>query len=169
MNVTKYMPKFSTLWVSLLGIGLLLSGCSQKEFGPGEPRLITLKTHKLKFNDMGYVRVSGNAVQAELFSAGQAVERFEIDKKICVRQGCMSKSDFNAEYLSFGYPDALLQNVLLGRPIFDGMAMHRSEEGFEQTIKGMAMYDIIYRVSSKEIYFKDRTNNILIKIRTIPK
>ena len=159
------MRKSFILWVSAL---LLFSGCAVKTYETSEPKLITFKSQKLRFNDVGYIRISGSAVQAELFSAGQAVERFEIDGKICVSEGCLSKSSFNRDYLSPAYPDTLLQNVLRGRPIFGGRELQRSEEGFEQKFKAMAVFNITYRVTAEEIYFKDPINGILIKIREIP-
>jgi hypothetical protein len=149
------------LWASTL---LLFGGCVVKVYQTSEPKLITLKTQQLRFNDLGFIRSEGEAVQAELFSAGQAVERFEINRLICVTKGCMSKSAFNAEYLYAGYPDDLMQNVLTGRPIFGGEGRVETEAGFEQHLKGKG-HDILYRVEGGTIYFKDRVNGILIKIR----
>ena len=146
---------------------LLFGGCAVKEYRASEPKLLTLKTKQLRFNDVGFIRQERNAVQAELFSAGQAVERFEIDRLVCVTGGCLSKRAFNAEYLDASYPDDLMRNVLLGRPIFGGQGRVETESGFEQQLWGDG-YDILYRVDAREIYFKDRANNILIRIRDLP-
>ncbi len=159
------MRRFFTLWASAFSVLLLFGGCAVKEYTRSEPKLITLKTWKLKFNDVGFLRDSGSALQLELFSAGQPVERFEIDGEICIREGCMRKKAFNEEYLSSAYPDTLLQNVLLARPIFGGSGFTRRAEGFEQHLKAMALYDITYRVTQDGVYFKDRVNNVLIKIK----
>ena len=159
------MRKSSTLWASLFPALLLFGGCAVKEYTLSEPKQITLKTWKLKFNDVGFLRHNGSAVQLELFSAGQPVERFEIDGEVCVQQGCMSKEAFNETYLTAAYPQTLLQNVLLGRPIFGGRDLVRRDGGFEQELKAMAVYNITYRVTQNEIYFRDRINNILIKIK----
>ena len=160
----KYTIRSSILWVSVI---LLLGGCTVKEYTTSEPKLITLKTKQLRFNDVGFIRTEGDAVQAELFSAGQAVERFEINHLVCVSKGCMRKSAFNAEYLDESYPDTLLQNVLLGRPIFNGRGRVKNVEGFEQHLES-GEYLIDYRVGPDETYFKDRRNRILIKIRQLP-
>jgi hypothetical protein len=146
---------------------LLVGGCAVREYTASEPKLFILKTKQLRFNDVGFVRRAGNAVQAELFSAGQAVERFEIDYNVCVTKGCLSKSAFNAEYLAENYPDDLMRNVLLGRPIFGGEGRVDTPEGFEQQLAGDG-YEIRYRVEAHEIYFKDQANHILIKIRDLP-
>ena len=138
-----------------------------KEYKTSETKLITLKTKQLRFNDVGFIRNDGDAVQAELFSAGQAVERFEINRLVCVSRGCMTKAAFNADYLHEAYPETLMQNVLLGRPIFGGLGRRESEGGLLQQIEGKD-YDIIYRVKRGETYFKDRRNKILVKIRDLP-
>jgi hypothetical protein len=162
--VTRCIIRSFILWASVL---LLFGGCTVREYTASEPKLFTLKTKQLRFNDVGFIRRTGNAVQVELFSAGQAVERFEIDYNVCVIKGCLSKSAFNAEYLVESYPDNLMRNVLLGRPIFDGRGRVATPGGFEQYLEGTA-YDIAYRVEPKQIYFKDRANRILIKIRDLP-
>jgi len=151
----------------LLSALLLLGGCAVKEYALSEPKRITLKTRELRFSDVGFIRSDGDAVQAELFSAGQAVERFEINHLVCVSRGCMSKSAFNARYLSAAYPDALMQNVLKGEPIFEGQETVRIPGGFEQRLQS-SEYEIDYRVDGEGIVFKDRRNAILVKIRDLP-
>ena len=150
----------------VLGI-FLFSGCAVKEYRTSEPKLVTLKTKLLRFNDVGFIRRAGDAVQAELFSAGQAVERIEVNHLVCVTAGCMGKSAFNTDYLYAGYPDDLLQNVLTGRPVFGGAGRVATADGFEQQLAGEG-YDILYRVGAGQISFKDRANNILIRIRDLP-
>jgi hypothetical protein len=162
--VTRCTIRSFILWASVL---LLFGGCAVKEYTASEPKLFILKTKLLRFNDVGFIRKEGSAVQAELFSAGQAVERFEIDRLVCVTKGCLSKSAFNAEYLDESYPDDLMQNVLLGRPIFGGRGRVATGGGFEQHLEGTA-YDIVYRVGPEQIYFKDRANRILIRISDLP-
>ncbi len=158
------MKKLFIPWVSLF---LFFGGCSLRQYQTSEPKLIVLKTKKLKFSDTGYVRSAGDAVEVELFSAGQAAGRISIDRLVCVdNEGCLNKGAFNAEYLSRYYPDAIMQHILLGKPIFGRQSLRRSMEGFEQRIENREV-DITYRVGGGEIYFKDRKNRILIKIKTI--
>lgn len=160
------MMKFSILWVSVLL--LWFSGCTIKTYETSEPKIITFKTKKLRFNDLGYIRQNGDALQVELFSAGQAVERFEVNHLVCLSDGCMSKSGFNSDYLNAEYPDDTLQNILLGRNIFDGKAMSETDSGFEQYLESES-YEITYRVTAEEIYFKDKPNKILIRIKAVKK
>ena len=161
-----YMTKFFILWASILLIGF--SGCSVKTYQTNETKIITFKTPKMRFNDLGYIRSSDNEIQVDLFSAGQAVKRFEIGMLICLTEGCISKSAFNEDYLNEAYPDDTMQNILLGEKIFEGRDLIKNDLGFGQYIRD-EKYDITYRVTADEIYFKDKVNSILIRIRSIKK
>ncbi len=164
MSAGGHVTRFFIVWV---GVFLFFGGCSLKQYETSEPKLIVLKTKKLKFSDTGYIRSAGDAVEVELFSAGQAAGRIAINHLVCVDdKGCLSKNTFNTEYLNRHYPDETMQHVLLGKPIFDRQSLQRNTEGFEQYIKNREV-DIVYRVRDGQIYFKDRKNRILIKIKTI--
>jgi hypothetical protein len=129
-----------------------------------EPKIITFKTPKLKFADTGYIRHEGEVVEAELFTAGVAVEKITIDDKVCVSAGCMSEEAFVRDYLSPEYPTDTLRRILLGEPIFEGINMSEQCGGARtQYIRNDKM-DIVYRLKRDETYFKDRTNGMIIKI-----
>jgi len=161
------MTKFFILWASFLLI-IGFGGCAVKTYKTNETKIITFKTPQLRFNDLGYIRSSDDEVQVELFSAGQAVGRFEIGVLVCLAKGCMSKSAFNKDYLCADYPDDTMANILLGRKIFGGRNFIENETGFGQYIRN-EKYDITYRVTAEEIYFKDKINAVLIRIRSVKK
>ncbi len=150
----------------LLSLLLLFSACSIKNYEHSTSKFIVIKTAPLKFADLGYVQSSANAVRLELFVAGSNVQNIEINHLICLNEGCMRKSSFNATYLNENYPDTILQNIVLGKAIYDKKNFQRTEEGFMQIIKNSDV-DILYKVSSTEIYFKDKKNKILFKIKDI--
>lgn len=157
------MRRFFILWVSLTGV-LFLSGCAGKHYTQSEPKLITIKSPKLKFSDMGYLRRDGDAVEVELFAAGVAVEKISIDKEVCVTAGCMSEKNFVKEYLYELYPADTMRRVLLGQDVFEGKGKEELCNGaLYQFIRDEEM-DIIYRRKPSEIYFKDRLNGLMIKI-----
>jgi hypothetical protein len=164
------MRRFSIRWASsalLAAVIVMVGGCAPKQYAISEPKLIVLKTPKIKFADTGYIRTSDDAVEVELFSAGQAAGRITINRLVCVEgEGCSSKNAFNADYLNPAYPDETMKNVLLGRPIFEGRSLKRTAEGFEQELNGSG-YEIAYRVTATQTVFRDRINRILIKIKTI--
>jgi len=143
----------------------LFSACSIKNYEHTETKIITLKTPKIKFSDIAYLRYSGNALELELFVAGHFFKKITIDRLICVSdEGCMTKQGFNNAYLSDAYPQDILQNILLGHKIFDGKNLTKSSSGFTQRISSKVL-DIKYRVKPKEIYFKDKKNHILLRIK----
>ncbi len=158
------MKKYFTLWVSLLTL-LFLSGCGARPYVHEDAATIIMKTPKIRFADTGYVRSNEDVVALELFSAGMAVGKFEIENLVCVDgEGCMRKSSFNEEYLSEHYPDTLMENILRSRPIYDGLNLVENAHGFEQYILDDDV-NIKYRVTERQIYFKDRRNGVLIKIK----
>ena len=150
--------------ILLFAVALLFSACSTMHYEQTQPKLIIIKSPQLKFADLGYIRHTDDKVELELFVAGKAIEKITINYLICVNKGCMSRSGFNEDYLSEYYDDNLLQDVLLGHTIFDAKNRVQTQSGFEQKIVDNHM-DITYRVDAKGIYFKDRTNKILIKIK----
>ena len=148
----------------LLIFTLLFSACSVKNYENTQSKLIIIKSPKIKFADLGYIRNSDKAVELELFVAGKVIEKFSVNHLICVSDGCMSKSGFNKDYLNKAYPDEILQNILLGHEIYDGKNRIKTQDGFEQIIENENV-NIIYKVSSNVIFFKDRKNKIIFKIK----
>jgi len=78
----------------------------------------------------------------------------------------MSKHSFNSQYLNAAYPDDILQNIILGDLIYDGKNRVKTADGFTQLIHNKDV-NIKYRVNSKESFFKDRKNHIIIKIKDV--
>lgn len=161
----RYMQKFFTLWVSL--IALIIGGCAQKHYEISKPKLIVLKTPKIKFADTGYIRSSGESVEVELFTAGVAVEKITIDDKVCVSAGCMSEEMFIREYLSTEYPKDTLRRILLAEPIYNGQYTTEQCSGIRTQYIRNEKIDIVYRLKPDETYFKDRINSIIIKISNL--
>ncbi|MGZ5208855.1 MAG: hypothetical protein ACXWB0_07540 [Sulfuricurvum sp.] len=129
--------------------------------------MIVIKSPKLKYADMGYLRYEGDAVEMELFTAGVAVEKISIDTHVCVSAGCMSEKAFVREYLYKDYPADTMRRVLQSEPIFDGNGTSEPCGGVKiQNIRNNEM-DIVYRRSAKETYFKDRLNGLMIKISDV--
>lgn len=159
------MQKYSILWVSVFA--LLIGGCATKNYSVSQPKMIVIKSPKLKFADMGYIRYAQDAVEVELFTAGAAVEKISIDTLVCLSTGCMSEEAFVKEYLYQDYPSDTMRRVLQNEPIFDGNGTSESCGGVKiQNIRNDEM-DIVYRRSPSQTYFKDRLNGLMIKIHDI--
>jgi len=148
-----------------ISVVLFFTACSMKNYEYTETKIITIKTPKIKFSDIGYLRHSGDALELELFIAGHVFKKITINHLVCVSgEGCISKAHFNSEYLNAAYPENILQNILLGHKIFNGKDLQESAFGFTQSIVTEDVA-IKYRVQPKAIYFKDRKNHILFRIK----
>ncbi len=148
----------------LLIISIFFTACSITNYEKTQTKIIIIKSPKLKFADIGYIRNTERAIELELFIAGNPVEKITINHLICTSEGCMSKSGFNEDYLCSFYPDDLLQNILLGHEIYEGKGKVKTADGFEQKINTVNV-NIKYRVDSKAIFFKDSNNKIIFKIK----
>lgn len=143
---------------------LFFTACSIKNYEITQTKVIIIKSPKIKFADVGYLRNSEKSIELELFAAGKAIEKISINHLICTSEGCMTKSNFNKDYLHESYPSGILQNILLANAIYDGKNRVQTQDGFEQKIEDENV-NIIYRVSSGLIYFKDKKNKIIFKIK----
>lgn len=145
---------------------LLFSGCSTKEYHNNLSKIIIIKSPKIKFSDLGFVRYTDSNIEIELFIAGKAVKNIAINHLICVDEGCMSKNQFNANFLNANYPENLLQNIFLGKEIFSAQNKILQKNGFIQHIQSK-YYNIDYKIDKHSIFFKDKQNHIIIKIKDI--
>ena len=145
---------------------LFFSACSVKNYEHTQTKLVVIKSPKIKFADIGYIRNSDDSIELELFVAGNVVDKITINHLICLSAGCMSKSGFNSEYLNSNYPEDTLQNILLSKPIYTKQNYVKNRDGFEQHIKTKDV-DIKYIVTSNMTYFKDMKNRILFKIKNL--
>ncbi len=148
----------------LIAFALVFSACSVKNYEITQTKIFIIKSPKLKFADLGYLRNSKKSIELELFTAGKAVEKITINHLICTSDGCMTKSSFNKDYLNESYPSQILQNILLGQTIYDGKNRVQTQNGFEQKIEDENV-NISYRVNSSVIFFKDKKNSIIFKIK----
>jgi len=155
----KCMRIFFTLWVSLL----LLGGCAMRKPVHSASYVVVFKTPQWRFADTGYLREGDGVAELEVFEAGQRILRLQVENLVCVEgEGCLSKSAFNEKYLSAAYPDDLFYHLLRGEPIMEAANLVHTDEGFEQRIDG-----IVYRVSARQIYFKDFLRGILITFKRL--
>jgi len=150
----------------LVIVVLFFTACSVKEYTLFQTKIIIIKSPKIKFADIGYIRNTDTEIELELFMAGKAIKKIEINHLICVDDGCMSKSGFNKEYLSVFYPDNILQNILLGHKIYNGENILKTDDGFEQIISNKYV-QITYKVNPHAIMFKDKKNKIIFKIKEL--
>lgn len=143
---------------------LVFSACSIKHYDYTKTKIIIIKSPKIKFADVGYIRNSGDSIELELFIAGNSIDKISINHLICVSGGCMTKGSFNNDYLNHSYPSDILQNILLGQPIYEGVNLVKTEDGFIQNINDGEVR-IKYEVTPYAVIFRDKKNGILFKIK----
>jgi len=143
---------------------LIFSACSTKNYEITKTKIVIIKSPQIKFSDLGYLRNSDKDIQLELFMAGKSIQKININHLICVNEGCLTKSGFNADYLNENYPDDILQNILLARPIYDGKNLKKIKNGFIQKISSLHV-EIIYKVTQNQVFFKDKKNHIIFKLK----
>ena len=148
----------------LLTFIILFTACSTKNYEITKTKIVIIKSPQIKFSDLGYLRNTNKDIELELFMAGKSIQKISINHLICVSDGCMSKSGFNKDYLNENYPDSILQNILLAKPIYDGKNLEKTQEGFIQHINSLHV-EIVYKVTQNQVFFKDKKNHIIFKIK----
>ncbi len=153
--------------ITLLLLLLLLDGCVYKApLKNSNSVFVVLKTKKMRFADAGFIRHDATHINLELFNSGTPILDLDIKKDTCINKICYKKKQFNREFLGFSFYDDFLSDVLLKRAIYNGIQLQKTENGFMQRIKNDKQ-NITYEVNFDEIKFKDRKNNILIKIKNL--
>ena len=130
---------------------------------------VTMKTKKFAFSDTGFLVKYENSMHLNVLAMGKSVLDLKIKKNeddICVGSLCNTKHGFNQSFLVGSYPDGFIENVLQKKPIFNGKHLTKTSTGFVQKII-CDKYGIKYQVTNKGVYFKDKKNNILIKLREL--
>jgi len=127
--------------------------------------LIVIKSPTLKYADQGFLYQEKDRLRLEIYASGQAALKLTVTPdQVCTGGLCLGKREFNRRYLSAAYPADTLERILEGREIFGGEGVARSRGGFTQTLKKTGLYDISYSVLNGSIVFRDKINDILIKI-----
>ncbi len=151
------------IWI----VFLLFASCALKQPTLQKPVLIVWKTPQFRFYDQGFLRRDKKSVELVVYEAGKALFSLRLGKRVCIKKrGCFRYEMFNKKFLSPFYPPSLIRDILLKRAIFSKENLHKTKEGFIQKISSIH-YDIIYKITDTQIYFKDRKNGILIKIKEI--
>ncbi len=157
--------KKSSLW-AILFLVLGMNGCTKSAYTNQSSAMILFKTPTFKYADMGFIYESPDELRVEIYQSGQALTSLQIKKgRVCMSTfECMSEENFNARILHASYPDLLLKEVFSGQPIFGKEGYTKNSNGFTQTIAKRGQYDIDYRVLKHQISFRDKINDIQIKV-----
>jgi hypothetical protein len=145
---------------------VLLLGCTKPNYHNQKSALIVIKSDRLKYADMGFVYHANNQSKVQIYSSGQAILTLTIHPdSICMDSlKCLPNKSFNKEFLSANYPDGFLANIFNQKPIFANQNLIKTAKGFKQRIHNSKV-DIEYSVENSRLLFRDRSNNVLIKIK----
>jgi len=158
------MPAGAILISLILSIGMF-SGCGKQEPVPQEGIFVVWKSPAMKYADQGFLYQEKDRLRLEIYASGQAALKLTVTPgQVCTGGLCLGKQEFNRRYLSAAYPADTLERILEGREIFGGARVVRSRGGLTQTLKKAGLYDIHYSVLNGSIVFRDKINDILIKI-----
>jgi len=153
----------------VLLMGLLLNACASKEYTKQGSVFIVFKTPTFRYADLGFMYENDEEIKVEIYSSGQAIMSLKISHDaVCLSLlECMSKKSFNEKVLSKTYPDTVLDNIFKGQKIFNGENVVKTSNGFTQRLMKTNKYNINYSVLNKQILFRDRMNDIIIKIKRL--
>ena len=156
---------FSILSLLLLGI-LFLGGCAGESEPEQEGIFVVWKSPGMKYADQGFLYKEKERLRLEVYSNGQAVLRLIVKPdRVCVAALCLNGKEFNRRFLSAEYPEEILSKILRGEVIFGGAGLMKRAEGFTQSVKKEGRYAIEYSVLNGSIVFRDKINDISIKIQ----
>ena len=143
---------------------LFLTSCSLKhDITFSAPYKIIIKTEDIAIADSGFVKKADGYKSIEIFTVGKLALHVELSNDACINGYCTDRLDFNRRFFGYKHYTNLLDDILDKKEIYNGVGKVETKNGFEQKIK-TKQYDIVYRVTQNSIYFKDKTNHILIKL-----
>ncbi|MBN2722388.1 MAG: hypothetical protein JXQ77_06165 [Campylobacterales bacterium] len=145
----------------------ILTGCSIKQPMQQKSAFITLKTPEIRYADMGFISEYMGSLKVQIYSNAQPVVSLDIyQDRICMSLfECMNKSDFYRKVFHASYPDDTLEQIFSFKPIFGGLNLIKTSNGFTQNITKPDQYSISYEISDDKISFHDKINQIIIKVQ----
>ena len=146
---------------------LFFTGCAYKRpYVSSKPYYMVVKNSQIAVADTGFIKRDGSRFNLQLFSASTPILDLHVDNDVCLDYTCMSKRDFNAKFFGISHYEDFLDELFNFQPVYNRKNLKKSKSGFEQKIK-TAEFDIIYRVENGNLYFKDRKNRVLIKLKEL--
>lgn len=152
----------------LLSIILLfMLGCSSRPaVSASHSVALSIKTPELRVSDVGFIRSNDHYINVQVFTAGTLVLDLQIAESICLDGLCFSKNAFNSRFLKDTHYPTIMEEILRGQPIYNKRSLQKMNDGFEQRLH-VNNREILYSVNGLETIYRDRANQILIKIKKL--
>ena len=146
---------------------LFFTGCAFKTpYKSSKPYYIVIKNSKIALADTGFIKKDDGRLNLQLFTAGTPVFDLHVKNDVCLDYICLKRKNFNREFFGNRHYDSFIDELFNLKPIYSKKNLKKIANGFEQKIKTDS-YDITYRVEGENLYFKDRKNKILIKLKEL--
>jgi hypothetical protein len=152
---------------ALIILLLLFSGCAYKRpYTSSKPYYIVIKSPQMAVAATGFIKKDNTRLNLQLFSAGTVLLDLHVEENVCSRYVCLSRESFNKEFFGVRHYEEFIDELFNLKPIYGEKNLEKLKNGFEQKIVTNS-YDITYRVENENLYFKDKKNKILIKLREL--
>ncbi|MDD4505267.1 MAG: hypothetical protein PHE60_02705 [Sulfurospirillaceae bacterium] len=151
----------------MIFIILLLSGCATKiPIISSDTYLITIKNKQMALSDTGFLNHGKDYINVQIFSVGAVLFNLEVQENVCLDGRCTSRMEFNKLFFEYPHYEAMINDILEMKPLYDGKNKVTIEGGFEQELDLLGSH-ISYKVQGKSLSFKDSKNGILIKLKEL--
>ena len=151
----------------MIFIILLFSGCATKiPIISSDTYLVTIKNKQMALSDTGFLNYGKDYINVQIFSAGAVLFNLEVQENVCLDGRCTSRMEFNKRFFEYPHYEAMINDILEMKPLYDGKNKVTIEGGFEQELDLLGSY-ISYKVQGKSLSFKDSKNGILIKLKEL--
>jgi len=148
-------------------IFFLFIGCSQKEvYTSSDAYFVVIKNSKIAIGDTGFIKNNKDSLNLQVFSVASVIFELVLKDDVCVNSLCLNKTSFNEEFFGTKHYENFVDELFHFKPIYNEKNIQKTKNGFTQYIKTKD-FDISYKVEGKTLYFKDRKNKILIKLRKL--
>lgn len=145
----------------------LFVGCSQKiSYTSSKAYFVVIKTQKIALADTGFIKKDDSRLNLQLFSASSPIFDLHVNDDVCIDYTCLTRESFNDEFFGYKHYKNFIDELFNMQPIYNKKNLLKSKDGFEQKIR-TNNYDITYKVVNGNLYFKDKHNRVLIKLKEL--
>lgn len=144
---------------------LFLSGCAFVKTPKDTKSLnVAILSPMIKISDIGFLHSYKNELNLQIYNSAISVANIKISKNICINRVCFSKLEFNHKFFNSEHYDEILSDIILKKPIYDGLNLTKNECGFIQNLKNDT---IKYEICDNKVKFFDLQNRVKIIIKEL--